>query len=630
MVYINGRRVSDVSELDRLQSNEIQSVEVITNPGAQYDATVRAVVRIRTIRRQGDGFGFNLNASDAQSLRWARGNDPFGAINVNYRTGGLDFFGGVNYARNTSRQQSDLEKKTFGRTTTGDDWLFENKGTLLNEYIGSTLYGNAGVNWQMADNHFLGGKVEWGRHLTYNVHTEVKDNVFENGVLIDKLTTLSDDTMGEWTPYNLGANLYYNGLVAGKLGIDVNLDYYGTDDSSKSVSMETSDITHNAAIQSGSTNAGRMYAAKAVLSYPIWKGQLQAGTEETFSRRIDNYSIDGIDIPASKATVREDNIAGFASYGLYLPKVGQLSAGVRYEWVHYAYTDAITHANDLSRDYGNWFPNVSYANAFGPVQLMLNYSAKTRRPNYANLSSAVRYNSRYIWQSGNARLQPELSHNISATAVWKWVTFMANYTRTDDAIMTWSSPYGSEGVVLVQPRNIESPFRMYSTFVNLTPTVGIWTMNYTLGVQGQRLGITVEDPREAGGKRVTSFNDKPIWIAQLLNTISMKGGWQFELGGMVQSKGYSGNLLLTSVYCDIGAAVQKTLLADGSLVLRLEATDLAGLAHYNVDSDFGSHTITQTNVLDTQKVKLSVRYNFNTAQSKYRGTGAGTDSKARM
>ena len=84
------------------------------------------------------------------------------------------------------------------------------------------------------------------------------------------------------------------------------------------------------------------------------------------------------------------------------------------------------------------------------------------------------------------------------------------------------------------------------------------------------------------------------------------------------------------MYCDIGAAVQKTLLADGSLVLRLEATDLAGLAHYNVDSDFGSHTITQTNVLDTQKVKLSVRYNFNTAQSKYRGTGAGTDSKARM
>ena len=444
MVYINGRRVTDTSELDRLQSNEIQSVEVITNPGAQYDATVQAVVRIKTIKRQGDGFGFNLNASDAQSLRWEKGNDPFGAINVNYRTGGLDFFGGVNYARNTSRQQSVLEKKTFGTTSAGDDWLFENKETLLNEYIGSSLYGNAGVNWQLADNHFLGGKVEWGRHLSYSVHTEVNDNVFENETLVDKLSTVSDDTMGERTPYNLGANLYYNGHVAGKLGIDVNLDYYGTDDSSKSVSSEASEMTHDAAISSASNNSGRMYAAKAVLSYPIWEGQLQAGTEETFSRRTDNYMVDGIGIPASEASIKEDNIAGFTSYACYIPDVGQFGAGVRYEYVLYGYEDAETPANNLSRNYGNWFPNISYAGIIGaktqnPVQVMLNYSTKTSRPHYGNLSSAIRYNSRYIWQSGNSQLQPELSHNIGLTAVWKWVTFMFNYTRTDDAIVTWSS-----------------------------------------------------------------------------------------------------------------------------------------------------------------------------------------------
>ncbi len=635
MVYINGRRVTDASELDRLQSNEIQSVEVITNPGAQYDATVRAVVRIRTIRRQGDGFGFNLNASDAQSLRWAKGNDPFGALNVNYRTGGLDFFGGVNYARNTSRQDSYLEKQTFGRTAAGDDWLFENKGTLLNEYIGSSLYGNAGVNWQMADNHFLGGKVEWGRHLSYSVHTEVNDNVFENGTLVDKLSTVSDDTMGEWTPYNLGANLYYNGLVAGKLGIDVNLDYYGTDDSSKSVSSEESEMTHDAAISSASNNTGRMYAAKAVLSYPIWKGQLQVGTEETFSRRTDNYKVDGIGIPASEASIKEDNIAGFTSYACYIPNVGQLGAGVRYEYVLYAYEDAVTPANNLSRDYGNWFPNFSYAGVIGektpnPVQVMLNYSAKTSRPHYGNLSSAIRYNSRYIWQSGNSQLQPEMSHNIGLTAVWKFVTVMVNYSRTNDAIVTWSAPYGADGVVLVKPRNIETPFRMMAAYVNLTPTVGPWNMNYTLGILPQWFTINAPDPREASGIRVTTFNDKPIFFAQLFNTFTVKGGWQFELGGVFMSPGYSRNLYMSNWNINLTAAVQKTLLRDGSLVLRLEGEDLTRTAHFNVDSDFGSHTIMQTNLMDTQKVKLSVRYNFNTAQSKYRGTGAGADSKARM
>ena len=635
LVYINGRRVSDSTELDRLQSNEIQSVEVITNPGAQYDATVRAVVRIRTIRRQGDGFGFNLNASDAQSLRWAKGNDSFGAFNVNYRTGGLDFFGGINYARNTSRQESYLEKQTFGIKADGADWLFENKGTLLNEHIGSSLYGNAGVNWQMADNHFLGGKVEWGRHLSYSVHTEVNDNVFENGTLIDKLKTVSDDTMGERPPYNLGANLYYNGLVAGKLGIDVNLDYYGTYDSSKSVSSEASEMTDDAAISSASNNTGKMYAAKAVLSYPVWIGQLQAGTEETFSRRTDNYKVEGIDIPASEAAIKEDNIAGFASYGCLVPGVGQFSAGVRYEYVHYAYEDAVTSANNLSRNYGNWFPNVSYAGVIGaktqnPVQVMLNYSTKTSRPHYGNLSSVIRYNSRYIWQSGNAQLQPELSHNLGFTAVWKFISVMLNYNRTDDAIVTWSSPYGDEGVVLVKPSNIETPFRMMAAYVNLTPTVGPWNINYTLGILPQWLTINAPDPREASGIRVTTFNNKPIFFAQLFNTVTVNGGWQFELGGVFMSPGYSRNLYMSNWNINLTAAVQKTLLRDGSLVLRLEGEDLTRTAHFNAYSDFGSHTIMQTNMMDTQKVKLSIRYNFNTAQSKYRGTGAGAESKARM
>ena len=240
-VYINGRKVTDSSELTRLQSNEIQSVEVIVNPGAQYDATVRSVVRIRTIRRQGDGFSFSLDASDAQSLRWKKGNDPFAAVNANYRSGGVDIFAGINYARNTSRQQSDLVKQTFGK-----DWLLENKGNLINEYTGQSVYGNGGVNWQLADNHFLGGKIEWGKTLQYDVRTVVNDNVWLNGTQTDRLTTISDDTIGDGSYHNLGGNLYYSGVFGGKMGLDINLDYYGNELPTQSVSKESSDMTYNA------------------------------------------------------------------------------------------------------------------------------------------------------------------------------------------------------------------------------------------------------------------------------------------------------------------------------------------------------------------------------------------------
>ena len=459
--------MTDATELTRLQSNEIQSVEVITNPGAQYDASVRAVVRIKTVRRQGEGFGLNLNFSDEQSLHWNKGNDPYAAVNVNYRTGGVDIFGGVNYQHNSFRQISDLVKDTYGINK-----HIQTKGDLVAENLGKSLYGNAGVNWQIADNHFLGGKLEWGRRFNPQTMTLVNDNVYEDGVLVDKLTTTSVDMIGDKAPNNLGGNIYYNGLVAGKLGIDINLDYYGTQDSAETTSSETSDMTHDASIHSLSDNDSRMYAAKAVLSYPIWMGQLQVGTEETFSRRHDNYNVAGIPVPSSMATVKEDNVAGFATYGAYIPKVGQISAGLRYEHVHYSYWDEMNPLAAVQRKYSNWFPSVSYANAFGPVQLMLNYSTKTTRPNYANLSSAIRYNSRYIWQSGNAELQPSIMHNVSLGAVYKWATFMVNYTRMDNAMMTWSEPYNDEGVVLVKPRNIEEPYRTMAAYVNLTPTIG--------------------------------------------------------------------------------------------------------------------------------------------------------------
>ena len=125
-------------------------------------------------------------------------------------------------------------------------------------------------------------------------------------------------------------------------------------------------------------------------------------------------------------------------------------------------------------------------------------------------------------------------------------------------------------------------------------------------------------------------NGKPLFFAQLFNTLTLKGGWQLELGAAVTSSGYTQNVYIKNATLDVTAAVQKTLLKDGSLVLRLEGSDLAGLNHYDVDTDFGNHTILQTNRMDTQRIKLSIRYSFNKAQSKYRGTGAGTNEKARM
>ena len=101
----------DNSELKRLRSEEIRDVEVINNPGAQYDATVRAVVRIRTVRQQGDGLSLDLTLSDEHDLRYDF-DRPQAKIGANYRKNGVDVFGSVYYYHQDYRQYSTIEDIT--------------------------------------------------------------------------------------------------------------------------------------------------------------------------------------------------------------------------------------------------------------------------------------------------------------------------------------------------------------------------------------------------------------------------------------------------------------------------------------------------------------------------------------
>ena len=85
-VYINGRKVQDVSELSRPRSDQIQHVDVVQNPGARYAATTKAVVRITLKKAQGEGISFQENVGGMYQYSHTLTNN----LDVNYRTGGLD------------------------------------------------------------------------------------------------------------------------------------------------------------------------------------------------------------------------------------------------------------------------------------------------------------------------------------------------------------------------------------------------------------------------------------------------------------------------------------------------------------------------------------------------------------
>lgn len=622
LIYINGRKVNDGAELERLQSYEIQSIEVINNPGAQYDASVKSVVRIRTIRRQGEGFGFNMGLTDEQSLRYKENNDPSAYLNANYRHGTVDIFAGGNYRVSHNVQDSKIYQETRGET------VFSQEGTLLFKDIQKGWGANGGVNWQIADNHFVGARVEGGATPRVDVHQVIENDFLVNGVLADHVIAVGDHRP-DVSPSSIRTNAYYNGQ-AGKLGIDFNADYYQLSSSQLAHTDETSTMTESNIVNTLSHTANRLYATKLVLSYPVWQGKLELGTEETFTRNHNDYSIVSDLIPSSESDMAEDNIAFFAQYGCMIPKFGQLSAGLRYEHVNYDYDDKIG-SEDLSRKYDNLFPSLAFATQIGPVQGSFSYAVKTQRPDFGQLSSAIRYHSRGILQSGNSKLQPQINHELALNLHWNFITFVTQYARQDNPIIgSWCTLYSDDGMVLLRPENMEDPIRTMASYVNISPTLGIWTMNYTAGLQTQWLELDVPVGNGSSELRHLSFSHRPMWVAQLFNTFNFKHNWRAELGGEYHSKAFNQNSTLMNNYFNLNVAVEKSLLKDNSLVIRLAGADLTGTADYDVLADSGGHFVHQTNTFDFKRVTLSIRYRFNSAQSKYRGTGAGNEAAGRM
>ena len=614
LIYINGRLMRDNSELKRLRSEEIRDVEVINNPGAQYDATVRAVVRIRTVRQQGDGLSLDLTLSDEHDLRYDF-DRPQAKVGANYRKNGVDVFSSVYYYHQDYRQYSTIEDIT---TT---DKVFRQYGPYTMTWKHDNLTYTFGVNWQLSDNHSLGVRADLTHQMKGKNQVIYDEDVFENNALIDHL--YSHQTSKETKPLGWLTNTYYNGKL-GKLDIDFNFDFMrnGTDTDRENV--EQSKVQDDFVV-SKSGSRSRLFAGKLVLSYPAWKGELEVGTEMTFVNRNNTYWIDKAIIANSDAEITENNVAVFAEYSCDFKKYGSASVGLRYEHTLMDYDDAINKDEKMHRSMDEWFPTASYSVTLGKVQTALSYSIKTYRPSFFAMNDAVTYISRYMYQAGNSQLLNERVRDLTLNVSYKWITLTASYEHLTNPITQWNFLTETDAM-LCKHINLDKPINTLSAYLAVTPRVGIWSLNATAGFEKQDLYLDVEGPQ--GVYRV--YYDKPQYTLNAYNTFTLKHGWRFDVNLMYRSSGCSYNFYNDTYNLRLGLVAQKSLLKDNSLTLRAAVLDCFQRNRMNEFSDCGYNQIQQNNRFSTHKLMLSLIYRLNATRSKYKGTGAGKDAQARM
>jgi hypothetical protein len=616
LIYVNNRKLSDLQELRNIQSDFIRSVEVIQNPGARYDATVQAVIVIRTKRAAGEGLGVELTSWS----RKGRGYQNNERINLTYRKGGLELFANLFGAYNKRWEKGEFEQTVFADTL----WVITNK--QRDKVYNPFLEGRFGFNYQFNDNNSFGGFYQ-NTYDYVKTWSDYDDDLQANGDIYDHLTNHSLKRAKGMPLHQV--NLYFVGKM-GKADIDFNADYTFRHQRNRTTQQELSEEYEDRDVTIDNLTRSRMLAEKLTVSHPLWKGQIEAGEEFTYTQWTNNLENKEGYIANSNNEQHERNIAPFVELRQQLGRF-QLQAGLRYEHVESEYYVGGKRRDDQSRTYDGLFPSLAVSTQIPSrgegtgVALSLSYSKRTTRPSYWQLSSDVIYENRLNMQTGNPYLKPIKYHNLNLTAMWKWLYLTTNFTRSIDPIL-----YTAESL----PEDSKVNFVTYKNYDHAD-----W-LSITLGAQKNvKLGGATWTPqwnvmlmkpwfKSLFLDEEKSFN-RPMLALQLGNIVALPHDWLLQADFSMHTHGYQQNAWFNCTNAMLSLSVSKDFFKH-RLNVKLTGNDLfnGAINRFTLYSNRMMFQKMEDN--DSRYVSLSLRYRFNVTPSRYRGTGAGNAEKNRL
>lgn len=599
-IYVNGRLLQDVSELAQISSSNIRNVEVVTNPGAKYGASVKAVINITLKAPQGDGFS-GLVRSQGALQKYVRTMDQ---VNLKYRTGGLEVFGNFGYFGGKHEDSNTIDMLT--RSSVVWNQIMKQDGhAVIHDF-----YGKAGFSYLFSSRHSIGAYYTNGFHKADARHSRFS-RILTDGMPYDELSVDVREKSNTMPKHR--ANLYYSGTI-GKFGIDFNTDFMWQKKASDLLNNETSGNFEDARVSSRTTNRSRLFAEKLVLSYPVWKGKFEFGEEYTSSRFATDYITDASLLASADSRVDENNIAGFVQFAQRFG-VWNLGAGLRYEHAAFKYLEDGQRRDDMSRSYNNLFPSAYVSTTLSKVRMSLSYTHKIQRPSYNALDGTVDYINRFTFEGGNPYLKPEKIHNIELSGTWNKFFGKLSYSYKKDPILNTTVPYGDDGEIKLITKENFPKLQQLEAFVGGQFRLGIWQPKVNAGIIKQWLYIDYNGSRKG--------LDNPIGLVQFQNAIHLPGDIWLNVDLQWMSAGNGENAKITSTSY-LNAKLYKAFFKN-SLSVTLEANDIfdknmRDFTFYNKDvTIYKSHHITN------RTFSLTLQYTFNVTRDRYAGKGAGSN-----
>jgi iron complex outermembrane recepter protein len=453
-IYVDGKpsSLSAAQILKQIPSNQIQKIEIITNPSAKYEADGKSgIINIVLVKGQKKGYNIGLTTGYEQGK-----NSRFNSsINSNVNVGKFNLFGNLNYAYRPS-QQNGITQNYNDQI----DQLFKIDNTPKN------LSYKVGFDWFINDKNALTVYTnQWNGRWDGTIDSEIVKNDFnkQNINNIKSKDITSDYSLNYKLDFDKeDHNIVLDAFYSTNKGRD-NRDYlntYPTDNYYEEFRKNNSTTTR---INLDYTNK----IADA--------GKIEAGLQ--FREETNKNGLQSTDIVTNNDLTFNPNVdfkftrnfySGYINYNQQFGKFGA-QVGLRLEHVkdnaNWLYSP--NEVGALKKDYTDLFPSAFLTyNVTEKGQIALNYSRRIDRPGIYQLTPVPQFTTALISSVGNPNLKPEYTNSVELGYLHRLEkgTISGNlfYRRINDNIIQ----------TFTKNPDVESAFYQFSTNYDNTNSYG--------------------------------------------------------------------------------------------------------------------------------------------------------------
>jgi iron complex outermembrane receptor protein len=612
LVMVDGRPTqlggADLAALLRnMSSNQLDQIEIMTNPPARYDAAGSAgIINLKTKKTVKAGFNGSASVTYSQG-KYPKTNEAF---IFNYREGKVNVFTNLSHNYQQRLSTISIDRNIYNSNSNTVEKVFNQESDRMS--LGNAYNAKVGIDFFATKKTTFGAVVNLGSRQMSSMNPNIT-RISNAAKVFESITNAMVDNQSDWK--GLSTNLNFRTILDKKgkeITSDIDILKYSTDNDLYMVNSYT-DAVGNPYSKSD-TLFGVLpqdidvYSARVDYLHPLKKGaRFEAGIKSSIVRTDNNASYDSIqygrivhDINRSNHFVYEENINA-AYLNLSTPLSKKLSAqfGLRMENTNAKGTQ-ITTGEYFERHYTQLFPTAYFQYKVNEKNnLGANFGRRVSRPSYQSLNPFIRFIDRYTFSQGNPNLKPSVSSNIELSHTWKnQITTTINYTYVKDMIQEIIQQRGEEAYNM--PDNVSS-LNQFGILVSAnTPINKWWTSNININVYNDHYkGVISNTPIDMAA---TSFVINGTQQFKITKTLSA------EINGRYRN-GWLEGVMRVSPVGFIGAGISQQILKNKG-TLRLTARDIFYTQKLKGVTQYGNVDLELRQVAETQIVSIGFTYSF--------------------